>query len=88
MRRVGVLVFGVGGLQHEASHKLCLQFQQSVRPQCLPLHKTMGGGAGLWPEGRDNRPLCPAEKKERESGFRDALNLNPHTQNWKLALKT
>ena len=35
--------------------------------QTLPLKKTMGGGAGQRPEGRDNRPLRPAErKKERK----------------------
>ena len=48
-RRVGgVLVFGEGGLQQEVS---------------LPLNSTMGGRAGQRPEGRANRPLCPAERK-------------------------
>ena len=36
-------------------------------PQCLPLKKTMGGGAGRRPEGRDNRPRRPAERKERRA---------------------
>ena len=28
----------------------------------------MGGGAGQWPEGRDNRPLRPAERKRCAAG--------------------
>ena len=67
--RLGVLVFGVGGSQQGESLNLCFSDQQSVGPQSLPLNKTMGGRAGLWPEGRANRPLRPAERKneERES---------------------
>ena len=53
--------------ERERDLNLCFQFQQSVGPQSLPLYNAMGGGAGLWPEGRDNRPLRPAErKKERK----------------------
>ena len=61
---LGFLVYGGEGL---AARKLCqtLLSVATVRgPQSLPLNNTMGGGAGLRPEGRNTDAY--ALQKERK----------------------
>ena len=58
-------MFGVGGLLLAIWCNLGTLLQQSLRPQCLPLHNTEGGGAGQRPEGRKHATPMPCRKKER-----------------------